>query len=326
MAKTYSRSEITPDLLNLNLQYFFGKPARDYKRAMDEIILENSVGFERWIHIMDHWNKFLANPPVVDSKLRTIAEKLSSTATADNMETILDIFDDLSGFMVETFGEFAKEETIHKVVDEAFELNRAIYDTTAEEERKVELKRLAEEREAEEKAEIDALIKQTTEQVVLGDLQAQIVDLRLLLEKITIQKDADEDAPKVMLDELMDVVEAKARIDEARENANKIADLMENEIKQQREAEELARHEELIKRLDEKEEFDAAWNRYFNKYTKDGDKPTVALFEKFLIDVKGITPQQLVKMEVSAAMFENGIANFIDFDQELQRVKKTSRF
>ena len=97
---------------------------------------------------------------------------------------------------------------------------------------------------------------------------------------------------------------------------------MENEIRQRREAEEIHKQEELIRRIEEKDEFDASWNRYMNKYTIADEKPTSDLFKKFLIDIKGLLPEQVDEMKISATIFEDGIANFIEFDKELQRVKK----
>lgn len=315
MAKTYSRSEITPDLLNLNIQYFFNKPVRDYKRGMDEIVLSYSPDMERWYKIMDYWENFCANPSVVTSRLRNVAEKLASTATPSNMNVVLDIFKELTEFMTTALNGIDDEDSI-KLSKEIAELNVALYDTTAQREQEAELER----QKAKVKADANALEElmevKSTEQQVLQDLQEQITELGKMIDDLG-DKSTDTKSPV----DSEYTKEAKRRVAEANKNAHKIADFMENEIKQRREAEEIHKQEELIRRSAEKEEFDASWKRYVDKYTISDEKPTAELFKKFLIDIKGLTPKQIDKMQISAAIFDDGIVNFIEFDEEIQRVK-----
>lgn len=323
MAKTYSRSEITPDLLNLNIQYFFNKPVRDYKRGMDEIVLSHSLDMKRWYKIMEYWENFCGNPPVVNSRLRNVAEKLASTATSSNMNVVLDLFEEITEFMTTALNGIDDEDSI-KLSKEIAGLNVAIYDRSAQQEQEAELERQKAKVKADAEALEELMETKSVEQQVLQDLQEQIAELGKMIDDLgdestekpfnsifTTEKFANKEAKK----------EAKRRVAEANVNAHKIADLMENEIRQHREAEEIHKQEELIRRSGEKDEFDASWNRYVVKYTTDDEKPTAELFKKFLIDVKGLTPKQVDKMEISAAIFDDGIANFIEFDEELQRVK-----
>lgn len=69
MAKTYTKSEMTPELLHLNLLHFFEAPSREYKAGIDEIVLSTDRDEERWLKIMNHWHDFMTNPPVESTQL-----------------------------------------------------------------------------------------------------------------------------------------------------------------------------------------------------------------------------------------------------------------
>ena len=316
MAKTYSRSEITPDLLNQNLQYFFGRPAREYKRGIDEIVLSYPPNEERWLRICDYWHRFCNNPPVVDSKLRTVVEKIAATATTSNMNSILDIFDEFTGFMHTTLLNI-KEKNAEKLSSEISEMNQAIYDKSAQIERDAELERQKAKVKADAEAHEALMETKSMEQKVIQDLQEQIADLGKMIDDLSTKS---TDGNKLHKDYAY-TEEAKRRVSEAKDNANRIADLMQNEIKLKREAEQLRKQEELVRRNDEKDEFNSLWKQYVGKYTVAKKKPTVDLFKKFLIDIKGLTPDQIDAMTVIAKIFDDGIDNFIEFDEEIQRVK-----
>lgn len=308
MAKTYSKSEMTPELLHLNLQYFFDAPAREYQSTLDEIVLSTDRDIDRWLKIVDHWHDFLMNPPVESSSLRDIAENIVKTATEDNIETVLDIFDGLAAFMSSSMA--SDDEKITKIISTVSKLNDAIYDGIATEEAEKARKLLEEKRAEEERLEAEFLKSKTSEQTAIDDLQSQIRELEKTIEKMGRSGD------KAI------IREAQERINETKEIAIRIADRMENEIRTARETVEIEKQEELIRRADEKIIFEAEWETYWHKYTiPGGDGPTADMFHKFLIDEKGLTPDQVDEIAVSAAFYGNEMGNFLDFDEELQRVK-----
>lgn len=310
MAKTYEKSEMTPELLHLNLQYFFDAPAREFRMAIEEIVLSTGRNEVRWLGIMNHWHGFMMNPPVESTALRDIAENLAKTATENNIETVLDIFDGLATFMSTTV--VSDDEKIKEIIATVDRLNKSIYDGTAMEEIEGKRTLLEEKRATEEKAEADFMRSKTSEQEAIADLQVQISELTNTIEELT---ESNESANREKTDE------AKVRIRGALSAATRIADRMENEVTRAREEEELRKQEELIRRADEKLEFEQEWGVYAGKYTSKDDTPTADLFKKFLIDEKGLTPNQVDEIAVSAAFYGGELGNFLEFDEELNRVK-----
>lgn len=227
MAKTYLKSEMTPDLLKLNLQYFFEAPAREYKMGIDEIVLSTERDEERWLRIMNHWHDFMTNPPVESTKLRDMAENLVKTATEQNIGTVLEVFDGLEAFISSSIK--SDDEKITEVVAAVSKLKNAIYDGTASEEAEKKRLLLEERRAEEEKLEAERLKAKTSEQEAIDDLQAQIVELSETIEQMS--KTPDEALSGV----------AARLVNEAKEAANRIADSMENQVVTERSEE--VRHE-----------------------------------------------------------------------------------
>ena len=259
--------------------------------------------------LVDQFLDSIKNPPAQQNpKLHKLSEHISAIVTEDNMKSVIGLLKGFYGLALSDL-KGVDHPAATTFVDNISEFIDAVFskEATLEKERqREELKKKREE------AEKKTIITEDDKKLV-RELKEQIFNLTEIVNELSKNKDDKEN----------DLLEStRERLDEATQNAIRIADLMETEVRKQRETEETRVQQELIRRSKEVEEFDRLWFNYKAKYTKDNEKPTADLFKKFLVDVKGLTLEQIDKIKVSAIFIDDEISNFIEFDEELQRVIK----
>jgi len=344
MANTYSKAEMTPALIKLNLQYFFDKPAREYKAEMDEVLANHNpdthnqssraeVGHMRkWASITGLWHKNMKAMPLTESPFQNITEKLAELATDENTSLILDIFDDFTALLT---------DDVDRSKDELLLFKTELYETTAQEEFDKKQQKIDDVNKVHDEAVKDmlaALIVDLKERDVNNkanesteDLQPQINALIKVMEDIdVVVLDVRDETPTLntpteVFDRMMKMSRIK-NTELADTRAKEIADALEeaekllSELSKEQNQE---RSEKLIENKDAIDSFNDCWDSYVLKYTTASEKPTATLFEMFLIDVGDMTRNQVKMMKVHADIYDdNGIENYIEFQAEIDRVKE----